>query len=648
MRRHVFAVTVFMLSIGLLHAATIYVPDNYSTIQAAINASTNGDTVIVRPGIYVENVSFIGKAITVMSELGAAVTTIDGNQANPVVIFNNGEGKDSKIVGFTVTNGKAPQDGGGIYCYFSSPSIMENTICGNTASSGNGGGIYCRGSGHSPSVANNTMCITNNTISGNTANDEGGGVYCQECAPDISYNEVTGNMATSFGGGICSRTGASATITNNIIAGNMTLLEGGGIFCGGSSPDLTIAYNIIWKNTANTRGGGIYCEGSPLTIMNNTITENKANESGGAIGCIDNASPVIVNGILWNNTAPIGKEIWVGDILDPSTLTIKYSDVEGGQTLAYVDTGCTLDWGLGMIDADPLFVNPINGDFHLQAGSPCIDTGDPNSPLDPDGTRADMGALYFDQTGPNPDLVVTHMTFFPSSVNPNTDVTITYTIENVGDLPCGAGSLIGFYLSEDDIIDLDDYWLGDDAVPDLNPGDIYTNTPLPINVGSTPGNWYIGGYADWTVDVSERNESNNSYTAGQLTINSLWSDVTTISRSAGGQVIFDLQPGTGYERRQYFLLGSVSGTSPGTILPGGNSIPLNKDLFFNYILNYFNFPPFGDFRGWFGFDGQAVATFDLQPDQLPSSWIGTYMNFAFTTEHPYDFQSNPVEVKIVP
>ena len=53
--------------------------------------------------------------------------------------------------------------------------------------------------------------------------------------------------------------------------------------------------------------------------------------------------------------------------------------------------------GSGNIDADPLFVDPVNGDFHLQAGSPCIDTGDPSSPLDPDGTRADMGAYYFDQ-----------------------------------------------------------------------------------------------------------------------------------------------------------------------------------------------------------------------------------------------------------
>ncbi len=64
--------------------------------------------------------------------------------------------------------------------------------------------------------------------------------------------------------------------------------------------------------------------------------------------------------------------------------------------------------GTGNISADPLFVDPLLQDFHLQSNSPCIDTGDPASPFDPDSTRADMGALYFDQnTQPTLQIALT-------------------------------------------------------------------------------------------------------------------------------------------------------------------------------------------------------------------------------------------------
>ena len=61
-----------------------------------------------------------------------------------------------------------------------------------------------------------------------------------------------------------------------------------------------------------------------------------------------------------------------------------YSDVEGGHA------------GIGNIDADPLFWNQSGADYHLKPGSPCIDTGNPASSLDPDGSRADMGGFPFD------------------------------------------------------------------------------------------------------------------------------------------------------------------------------------------------------------------------------------------------------------
>jgi hypothetical protein len=55
--------------------------------------------------------------------------------------------------------------------------------------------------------------------------------------------------------------------------------------------------------------------------------------------------------------------------------------------------------GVGNIYTNPQFTDYTINDFSLLESSPCIDTGDPSSPLDPDGTRADMGALYYDQNG---------------------------------------------------------------------------------------------------------------------------------------------------------------------------------------------------------------------------------------------------------
>jgi hypothetical protein len=83
-------------------------------------------------------------------------------------------------------------------------------------------------------------------------------------------------------------------------------------------------------------------------------------------------------------------------------VSVDYSDVKGGVGGQFVGVGGTLDWGDGNLippDDDPLFVNAGSGDYHLQDVSPCIDTGDPASPDDPDSTTADMGAYYYDQAG---------------------------------------------------------------------------------------------------------------------------------------------------------------------------------------------------------------------------------------------------------
>jgi len=220
--------SVFLVLPYLAFATTFYVPDNYAKIQGAIDASSNGDTVIVRSGTYAENVDFVGKAITVKSEMGAVVTTIDGNQKRSVVTFKSGEGLDSVLEGFTLTNGKGTFGG---YWY-------------------NGGGINCRSS--------SSPTITNNVISNNTAKHFGGGIGLEDSSPVIANNVISNNTAAGFGGGIGCNHNSSPEITNNTVSGNTSNYEGGGIYCRDSSPEIT--NNTVSGNTAEDDGGGIYCD----------------------------------------------------------------------------------------------------------------------------------------------------------------------------------------------------------------------------------------------------------------------------------------------------------------------------------------------------------------------------------------------------
>lgn len=119
--------------------------DPFCSIQSAIQAAVDGDTVLVLPGAYLETIDFLGKAILVQSTQGAALTTIDaGGAASPVVRFVSGEGPGSILDGFTVTgSGNYDAPGGGVYS-LGSPTIRNNVVTLNYTNFG-GGGIYTSG-----------------------------------------------------------------------------------------------------------------------------------------------------------------------------------------------------------------------------------------------------------------------------------------------------------------------------------------------------------------------------------------------------------------------------------------------------------------------------------------------------------------------
>ncbi|NQU04962.1 MAG: hypothetical protein HQ568_02635, partial [Calditrichaeota bacterium] len=363
-------ILIILLILSLTaHADIINVPEDIETIQEAIHESEDGDTVLVQPGEYVENINFEGKAITVTSlilttgnEAYIDSTIIDGNERDCVVSFEDQEDTTSILQGFTIRNGQQSY-GGGIDCQGTSPMLIDLHITGN--------------------------------IAGNL----GGGVYCNlEGSPQIRRVIIEENEAIN-GGGLCANV-SNVSLRDVIIRRNIAGFGGGGIYLMEGS--ITLDYVVIFENQAGEGNGGgienIYTE--ELILRNVTITRNSAEHGGGiAHGTEAGLNATLINCIVFNNS---NEEIIIGgwDSDNPNIINIAYSDIEGGEDgIAIEEDFGEVEWGDGNIDEDPLFVDPDENDYYLTNDSPCINTGDPDSPEDPDGSRADMGALPYTHTG---------------------------------------------------------------------------------------------------------------------------------------------------------------------------------------------------------------------------------------------------------
>jgi len=270
-------------SIHSAQAAERLVPIDYGTIQSAINASADGDIITITPGIYGENINFLGKAITVRSEDPndpdiATATIIDSGKQGSVVTFENGEGNGSILSGVTVQNGSSIRYAGGIHCQNSSPAISHCLITHNS-SVDSGGGIGCDQTS-SPTISNCNL-IENSSLSG-------GGIFCDRSSPTIVDCLISKNLAIDSensrgGGGIFLNNSAPSiskcTITNNSAS------CGGGINCFGPTCCQPKINNCtISQNLASGQGGGIYYQCDALSIANSTIIENSA-DCGGGIYC---------------------------------------------------------------------------------------------------------------------------------------------------------------------------------------------------------------------------------------------------------------------------------------------------------------------------------------------------------------------------
>ncbi|MBN2581877.1 MAG: right-handed parallel beta-helix repeat-containing protein [Planctomycetes bacterium] len=388
-------------------AATLNVGSGgYSTIQSAIGAANDGDTIVVAAGTYNEHIDFAGKSVTIRSSnpdnaAVVAATIINGTASGTCVTIANGEGQGAYpaiLEGFTITNGAytlvSPAGGGGIYVAGASPVIRKNVITLNQTAA-DGGGICVVGA--------SVVEISGNTISGNTAEGWGGGVfvYGEDGTAEVTVvgNRVSANEASWDGGGICLFEAVDAEVKNNVIDENIADEVGGGMFAG-YDVDAQIVNNTVAANEAR----GVDLESGSVVRVGR----------GGGLACFQSGTGTAVDScIFWSNTAADdGNEI---SLEAGAYLAVDYSDVLGGQTGVFVETGGvgtpTLVWGTGNIDTLPLFASAT--DYHVQseggrydpstsswvydaATSPCIDAGNPvlayDAELAPNGHVVNQGA----------------------------------------------------------------------------------------------------------------------------------------------------------------------------------------------------------------------------------------------------------------
>ena len=261
-----------VLALAGVRAATVTVDDDgpadFSSIQAALNAATNGDDIVVRPGQYRETLNFLGKAVTVRSDRGAAETVIYLEGETRIVLLNG----NSTLRGFTITGGRSRIGGGIRVTDGAQPVIEQNVITGNTAAR-DGSGFPAFGGGIAVDALASPV-ITRNEILGNESLGDAQGLF-------------------GYGGGIDLADDTSAVITDNVIAGNRATDSGGAISLGiaGTSTPVDISNNTIVGNeagrgTANTIsfGGGILVgDGAALAIRNNLIANNVSRFAGGGL-----------------------------------------------------------------------------------------------------------------------------------------------------------------------------------------------------------------------------------------------------------------------------------------------------------------------------------------------------------------------------
>ena len=306
----------------------------YATIQAAVDAASDEDTIKVAQGVYTSTgfqVVYINKAITLTGGYTTTnwansypftqPTVIDGeNVARRRGVYIDGTGVATlTLEGLTIQQGYAQDtNGGGVYILTGTVMVRESQVLSNTATgsypNGRGGGVYVQNGtvalsasnfqgnsasrGGGVSVANGTVTLTGNTFQSNSAAsggyDLGGGVYVREGTVTLTGNTFQSNSADEYGGGVSVETYGKdysegiVTLAGNTFQSNSAGERGGGVHmereCYWGCDTITLSGNTFHGNSACDDGGGVYVGESIATLTGNTFQSNSAGDYGAGDG----------------------------------------------------------------------------------------------------------------------------------------------------------------------------------------------------------------------------------------------------------------------------------------------------------------------------------------------------------------------------
>jgi hypothetical protein len=431
----------------------------FPSIQQAIShAASQGDRVLVAPGTYRELIDFQGKTL-VLRGSGADTTVLDGSGLGwTIVTIGPGCGPGTRLVGFTL-RGADPFDiphGGGVFCDGSTALIRECRFVDNALAPSKvdlGAGVCavdatvdvvrcefvnCRALNLGGGVFgwNSRVRVDESSFTDCSAMYGGGGAAAGRQGAELEFVRCVFRANVSYedaGGAIILESGSRALIQDSEFTANVAWDQrvGGGLAIVGPGSTATIERTVFSQNVGR-RGAAIF-SASSFSASDCAFLENRASSTwdfaaGGAI----TGPGTILRSVFWRNSVQgVGGATEGGAVdrcfLDRCTLAgnsiagtgngsaasnstlrncVVWGNTGGSALHASGATWSDIDAptpGIGNLSADPRFVSASTGDLRLLPGSPCIDSGDPASSNDPDGTRADMGAFpFFPDYGPTP------------------------------------------------------------------------------------------------------------------------------------------------------------------------------------------------------------------------------------------------------